>query len=127
MITRMKTSKEAKERLENLNRLLRMSNNAIILRYAISRSLNEDTPIENDINANVMNTSGFEIGRNTLYGENEIIYKLLMDASKEEEDELFFPKLTNMHIERGLKLLEKDYKFAGNKDKFILNIINKLD
>ena len=127
MITRMKTSKEAKERLENLNRLLRMSNNAIILRYAISRSLNDDTPIENDINANVMNNSGFEIGRNTLYGENEIIYKLLMDVAKEEDDELFFPKLTNMHIERGLKLLEKDYKFAGNKDKFILNIINKLD
>lgn len=123
----MKTSKEAKERLENLNRVLRMSNNAVILRYAISRSINEDTPIEEDINATVMNNSGFEIGRNTLYGDNEIIYKLLMDAADDSEDELFFPKLTSMHIERGLKLLEKDYKFAGNKDKFILNIINKVE
>ena len=127
MITRMKTSKESKERLENLNRVLRMSNNAVILRYAISRSINEDIPIENDINAAVMNNSGFEIGRNTLYGDNEIVYKLLMDVAREEDDELFFPKLTSMHIERGLKLLEKDYKVAGNKDKFILNIINRVE
>lgn len=39
----------------------------------------------------------------------------------------FFPKLTNMHIERGLKLMERDYKYAGNKEKFIKNHIKKID
>ena len=41
-------------------------------------------------------------------------------------DEEFFPQITNMHIERGLRLMEKDYKLAGNKEKFFLNYIKKL-
>jgi hypothetical protein len=44
--------------------------------------------------------------------------------SYKEKDETFFPVLTNMHIERGLKMLEREYKFAGNKEKFIKNIIS---
>jgi len=45
----------------------------------------------------------------------------------DKEDETFFPIHTNKHIERGLKLLEREYKFAGNREKFIINTINKLD
>ena len=44
-----------------------------------------------------------------------------------EDDEKFFPYLTNKHIERGLKILEREYKFAGNKEKFIVNLINKIN
>ncbi len=125
MVTRLKTSKEAKEIMENLNRTLRFSNNAILLRYAISRSLNEEIQIEIDPLAILNNNSGFEITRSTLYGDNEIIYKALMNVTDPIKDEHFFPYLTNMHIERGLKLLERDYKMAGNKEKFLINIIKK--
>lgn len=125
MITRLRTSKEAKQRLEKLNVVLRMSNNSIILRYAISRSILSDKDIHTDPDAVISNNSGFEITRKTLFGDNETVYKLCMDAAN-IDDELFFPKLTNMHIERGLKLMERDYKYAGNKEKFIKNYINKI-
>lgn len=126
MVTRLKTSKESKERLDSLNRVLRMSSNAIVLRYAISRSISCEKDIYSDSDAVYTNNSGFEITRATLYGEHELVYRLAMGITMEDADDIFFPKLTLMHIERGLKLLERDYKFAGNKEKFIINIINKL-
>ena len=126
MITRLRTSKESKERLQRLNSVLRFSSNAVIMRYALARSINTDKNIYNDPDAIVPDTSGFEITRNTLFGENEVIYRvLMMKCCNSDED--FFPKLTNMHLERGLKLLERDYKMAGNKEKFIKNYIRKLD
>lgn len=126
MITRLKTSKISKERLENLNSVLRMSSNAIILRYAIAKSIKCEKDIFSDPDAEVLDNSGFEITRQTLFGENELLYKALMGVSYKENDEHFFPTLTNMHIERGLKILDREYKFAGNKDKFIKNIIDNL-
>lgn len=125
MITRLRTSKLAKERLQTLSAVLRFSNNGVILRYALSRSLIAEDDIYSDMDSLVTDTAGFEITRSTLFGDKEIIYKLLMNAANIDDEE-FFPKLTNMHIERGLKLLERDYRMAGNKEKFILNYIKKL-
>lgn len=126
MQTRLRTSKEAKEILLALNSALRMSSNAIILRYAIIRSIQADKKIEEDPDAKVMNNSGFEITRNTLFGDKEIIYKLLLNGNQMDDEE-FFSKLVNMHIERGLKIMERDYKLAGNKEKFIKNYISKIE
>lgn len=126
MVTRLKTSKFSKECLDGLNRVLRMSNNAILLRYAIAKSVQCEKDIITDAAAEVLDNSGFEITRQTLYGDKEILYKTIMGVSYKDKDEVFFPRLTNMHIERGLKILEKDYKMAGNKEKFIKNIINAL-
>lgn len=127
MITRMRTSKASKERLDSLNRALRFSSNAVVLRYALALSLaiNNENPIESDKSAQVMDTSGFEITRATLFGEKEVLYRVIMGFNDGNNDD-FFPKLTNMHIERGLRILEHDYKIAGNKDKFIKNLISKL-
>lgn len=127
MVTRLKTSKLSKERLENLSRVLRMSSNAIILRYAIARSIQNEKDLRTDPDAEVLDYSGFEITRQTLYGDNEVLYKALMGFAFNEKDEVFFPQLTNMHIERGLMILEKDYKLAGNKEKFIKNLINSIE
>ena len=126
MITRLKTSKIAKERLESLNSVLRMSSNAVILRYAIAKSILCEKDIHDDPDAQVLDNSGFEITRQTLFGENEVLYKTLFGVAYTDKDELFFPALTNMHIERGLKILEREYKFTGSKEKFIKNTINNL-
>lgn len=126
MITRLRTSKESKERLVNLNVLLRMSSYAVILRYAITRSLQSKKDIYDDPDAVATNSGGFEITRKTLFGDNEIIYKVLMGAENVDDEE-FFPKLTNMHIERGLRIMESDYKLSGNKDKLIKSYINKIE
>ena len=48
MITRLRTSKEAKEILIRLNSSLRLSSNAILLRYAISRSIQTNKNVIND-------------------------------------------------------------------------------
>lgn len=127
MIIRLRTSKESKERLESLNRVLRMSSNAVILRYALAKSINETIPVEEDESSVVSNNSGFEINRVTLFGDNEIVYRLLMGVTDISDDEKFFPYLTNRHIERGLKILEREYKLAGNRDKFILNLVDKIE
>ena len=103
-----------------------MSSNAIILRYAIAKSILCEKDINEDPDAEVLDNTGFEITRQTLFGENEILYKALFGISYKENDEVFFPILTNKHIERGLKILEKEYKYAGNKEKFLKNIINNL-
>lgn len=126
MQIRLRTSKESKELLFSINSLLRMSSYAVVLRYALIRSIQSSIPIEKDPEADVKNNSGFEITRSTLFGKNEIIYKLLMNAA-ELEDELFFPDLVNRHIERGLKLLNSDYKLAGNKEKMIKAYIGKVE
>lgn len=126
MQIRLRTSKESKELLFSLNSLLRMSSYAVVLRYALIRSIQSSIPIEKDPEADVKNNSGFEITRSTLFGKNEIIYKLLMNAA-ELDDELFFPVLVNRHIERGLKLLNSDYKLAGNKEKMIKAYIGKVE
>lgn len=126
MIVRMKTSRESKERMEALNRVLKFSSNAILLRYALALSINYEIDIYNDKLAEVSNNSGFEINRVTLFGENELAYKLMMGVTNSDDDEVFFPHLTNKHIERGLILLEREYKIAGNKEKLINNLINRL-
>ena len=126
MITRLRTSKASKERIEALNRVLRFSNNAVLLRYALARSIKVGDNIFVDPEAKPADSSGFEIPRATLFGENEAIYKYAMGFNKNTSDETFFPTMTSMHIERGLKLLERDYKFAGNKEKFIRNLVSKM-
>ena len=127
MITRLRTSKDTKERMESLNRLVRFSNNAVLLRYAIARSLLAGGDVTEDIDARPLDSLGFEIPRSTLFGENEAIFKYSMGIKQSDSDDLFFPTLTLMHIERGIKLLERDYKYAGNKEKFIRNLINKIN
>ena len=112
--------------LERLNNYLKLSNNAIILRFALAKSISCENNIEEDKDAVINDNYGFEISRHTLFNENETLFKILMNCLN-DDDEKFFPYLTNKHIERGLKLLEREYKFAGNKDKFIINLINKLD
>lgn len=126
MQTRLRTSRESKDLLISLNSLLRMSNNAVVLRYAIVRSIQSSIPVDEDPESKINNNAGFEISRSTLFGENEIIYRALMNAL-ELEDDYFFPKLVNMHIERGLKIMNRDYKLAGNKEKFIKNYIGKVE
>ncbi len=127
MITRLRTSKEAKERLESLNRVLRFSSNAVILRFAIAKSIMVPDDVLEDKDSRASNSSGFEITRATLFGENEPIYKYCMGIKAADSDERFFPTLTSAHIERGLKLLEREYKLSGSKEKFLKACIQKME
>jgi hypothetical protein len=39
------------------------------------------------------------------------------------EDEVFFPELTNAHIDRGIKELYADYKLTNNRIKYIQGLL----
>lgn len=127
MINRLRTSKAAKEKMDSLNRALHFSSNAVLLRLAIAKSIVASKNIRDDKDALAHDSSGFEITRATLFGENEALYKYAMGIKKNDPDETFFPALTLMHIERGLRILEREYKLAGNKDRFLTNLINKIE
>ncbi len=113
--------------MEALNRVLHFSSNAALFRLAIAKSIMAKKDIRGDKDGMSADSAGFEIPRSTLFGENESLYKYAMGIRKKDSDEFFFPTLTLMHIERGLKIIEREYKLAGNKDKFLLGTINKLE
>jgi DNA sulfur modification protein DndE len=116
---RLKTSKETGERLVALQATTGLSWN-ILSRLALSLSLRD--PSIPDL---VENKSGVEIHRNAMTGENDYIYKALIrqHAQRNISDEEYFPDLFNAHLERGIILLENEYKHAGNYDKFLQNLL----
>lgn len=116
---RLKTSKETGEKLVALQATTGLTWN-ILSRLAVSLSLNDPT-----IPELVENKSGVEIHRNAMTGENDYVYKALIrqHAQRNVPDEEYFPDLFNAHLERGISLLDNEYKHAGNYEKFLQNLI----
>ncbi|MGG3563168.1 DNA sulfur modification protein DndE [Neobacillus rhizosphaerae] len=119
---RLKTSKDTGEKLVSLQATTGLTWN-ILSRIAVSLSLRElSMP---DL---VENKSGVDIHRNAMTGEHDYIYKALIrqHAQRNISDEEYFPDLFNAHLERGIVLLENEYKHAGNYDKLLQNLL-KMD
>ncbi|PGN04332.1 DNA sulfur modification protein DndE [Priestia megaterium] len=116
---RLKTSKETGERLVSLQATTGLTWN-ILSRIALALSLKD--PSLPDL---VENKSGVDINRNAMTGENDYIYKALIrqHAKRNVSDEEYFPDLFNAHLERGIVLLENEYKHARNYDKLLLNLL----
>lgn len=116
---RLKTSKYTGELLVSLQASTGLTWN-ILSRIAVALSLN-DPSIPNKVE----NKSGLEIHRNALTGENDYIFKALIKQHSKRNipDEEYFPELFNAHLERGIKLLDSEYKHAGNYEKLLLNLI----
>ncbi|NMH73567.1 DNA sulfur modification protein DndE [Bacillus sp. RO2] len=116
---RLKTSEETGDRLVFLQSTTGLTWN-ILSRIAVSLSLND--PLIPDL---VENKSGVEIHRNAMTGENDYVYKALIrqHAKRNVPDEEYFPDLFNAHLERGIALLENEYKHAGNYEKLLTNLL----
>jgi len=116
---RLKTSKETGEKLVNLQAATGLTWN-ILSRIAVSLSL-KDTSIPELVE----NKAGVDIHRNAMTGENDYIYKALIrqHANRNISDEEYFPDMFNAHLERGIVLLENEYKHAGNYEKLLLNLL----
>ncbi|MDX5476219.1 MAG: DNA sulfur modification protein DndE [Bacillaceae bacterium] len=116
---RLKTSKETGEKLVSLQSTTGLTWN-ILSRLALSLSLKDPS-----LPVLVENKSGVEIHRNAMTGENDYVYKALIrqHAKRNVTDEEYFPDLFNAHLERGISLLENEYKHAGNYEKFLQNLI----
>lgn len=116
---RLKTSANAQEKLLSLQAATGFTWN-ILSRLAVSLSLKD--PSIPDL---VEDKTGLEIHRNAMTGENDYVFKALIrqHASKNISDEEYFPNLFNSHLERGISILENEYKYAGNYEKFLLNLL----
>ena len=123
MILRLKTSLDVETKLNELQSFLQVSSRAAVMRLAIGYSLRIKEPVDNSYN--VKNQRGTDYNRFTIFGDDELVYKVLMEehirAHIEEDD--FFPGYTNAHIERGIKELYADYKLYNNREKLLKKIL----
>ena len=115
----LKTSEHAQEVLLRLRDSTRLTPN-ILARYAISLSLNLPEPLENFNRSN----RGLDFPRHVLTGKYDRLFQALI-AHKEQRpisEEEYFPTYLKAHLERGVDLLEQEYKYAGNFERFIVNL-----
>jgi DNA sulfur modification protein DndE len=119
---RLKTSKEAAEKLVALQSATGLTRN-ILSRIAVSLSLRDPS-----LPKLVENESGVDIPRSAMTGENDYIFKALFrqHARRNITDEEYFPDLFNAHLDRGIVLLENEYKHAGNYDKLLQNLLKMI-
>lgn len=115
---RLKTSKQTGETLKSLQNSTGLTWN-ILCRIGVALSLNDPKQP-----GPVPDTAGVEIHRNTMTGEHDYVYKALIrqHAGDHIPEEDYFPELFNRHVERGIQILEGEYKLAGNYDNFLTNL-----
>ncbi|GGC76550.1 hypothetical protein GCM10007216_03880 [Thalassobacillus devorans] len=117
---RLKTTATTGELLKNLQNSTGLTPN-LLARIAISLSVSvkeEPEEVSSD-------SQGIEFNRNTLTGDRDYFYKALIrqHALRDVSEEEYFPHLFNAHLTRGVKLLNEEYKHAGNYDKLLKNLL----
>ena len=129
MNLRMKTNLDTETKLNELQTALQLSSKAAVMRISIGYSLkmDGDPRMANGQleHYDIHKQNGADYNRFTIYGDDELIYRVLMaeHLKCKIDDELFFPELTNAHLERGIKELYADYKLLNNKDKLFKNLM----
>lgn len=116
MFTQIKTSKENKEIVSNLTRKLGLGTENIIARIAYSYSLSKG----NQLNLNnIENSMGKEYSKSVLFGDYADIYIAMVcshyNLYKTDKD---IAKYIKMHVDEGLKLLNKEVEERSNIDGF---------
>ncbi|XZF74899.1 DNA sulfur modification protein DndE [Bacillus sp. AL-1R] len=121
MIHRLKLSNNTSEILKELQSSTQLTPN-ILARLAVGASLTINSTPEIP---NYRSNNGLEINRQTFTGEYDQIYKTLISqhAGKLLTDEEYFPTLFNAHLERGISIIQNEYKYAGNAEKFYENML----
>ena len=68
---------------------------------------------------------GVDYLRLTIFGQNEDLFKLLIenDVRREISDDEFFPTLTSFYIERGVAEMYSEYRYVNDRNKFLLKLI----
>lgn len=129
MNLRLKTNIDTEAKLNELQSLLQVSSKAAVMRLAIAYSLKiQGDPRINDgilEKYDIKKQNGSDYIRYTIFGNDEIYYKLMMEQHLEFHitDEIFFPELTNAHLNRGIIELQAELKLAKTKEKLLLNLM----
>lgn len=129
MNVRLKTNLKVETMLNELQSLLQLSSKAAVMRLAMAYSIklkNDPRLVDGEvIKYDIKKQNGSDYIRFTIFGDNEIYYRLMMEQCVQTKitDDEFFPEMTSAHIERGISLLMSEVKLAGNRDKFLRKII----
>ena len=118
---RLRTSGEAQEILLELKNATKITPN-ILSRYAVALSLKQEEPL----NVIEYDVAGLEFNRHVLTGNYDSTFKALISQYENREltDEEYFPTNLKLHLERGIRLLKSEYNYAGNTEKFLINLMN---
>ena len=118
---RLTTSLEIEKKIIELQKLLKLSTKASVMRIAIGLSLKSKVDPRIDYSENDNDHGGATYQRVTITGEYDELYKALMIEQINEimEDKDIFPELYNSHISRGVDLLYDEYQLKGSYDKVL--------
>lgn len=120
MIFRLKTSKRTQEIFQELENRTNYKPYTLV-KHAIAWSIKEDSSVADFVS----DSDGLELNRQTIMGENEAYFKVLIEQVEGKyllEDE-YFPKYVKAHIDRGSELLLDMYNHAGSVDKYIQQVL----
>lgn len=126
---RLTTSLEVEKKIIELQRLLKLSTKASVMRIAIGLSLKSKSDPRIEYPESENDHGGATYQRITITGDYDELYRALMleQLKKEIDDKEIFPELINSHISRGVNVLYDEYQLKGNYDKVLDSIFSLME
>ncbi len=126
---RLTTSLEIERKIIELQKLLKLSTKASVMRIAIGLSLKSKSDPRIDYPESENDHNGATYQRITITGDYDELYKALMieQINKNVSEKEIFPELMNAHITRGVNVLYDEYQLKGNYDKVLDSIFALMD
>ena len=121
---RLTTSLEVEQKIIELQKLLKLSTKASVIRIALGLSLKSKEDPRKVYNEKNNDHGGGSYQRITITGDYDELYRALLieQLNKEVDDTELFPELFNAHISRGIYALYDEYQLKGNYDKVLDSI-----
>lgn len=121
---RLTTSLEVEQKIIELQKLLKLSTKASVIRIALGLSLKSKEDPRKVYNEKNNDHGGGSYQRITITGDYDELYRALLieQLNKEIDDTELFPELFNAHISRGINALYDEYQLKGNYDKVLDSI-----
>lgn len=125
---RLTTSLEVEQKIIELQRIMKLSTKASVMRIALGLSLRSKTDPRLEYPEKENDHGGATYQRITITGDYDELYRALLieQIGQEVKENELFPELFNSHISRGVNVLYDEYQLRGNYDKVIDSIFNLL-
>lgn len=125
---RLTTSLDVEQKIIELQKLLKLSTKASVMRIAIGLSLRVKDDPRDIYNEKNNDHSGATYQRVTITGDYDELYRVLLieQLNKSVNDSELYPELFNSHISRGINILYDEYQLRGNYDKILDYIFEML-
>lgn len=126
--SRLTTSLDVEKKIIELQKLLKLSTKASVMRIAIGLSLRVKEDPRDIYNEKNNDHAGATYQRITITGDYDELYRVLLieQLNKTINDSELYPELLNSHISRGINLLYDEYQLRGNYDKILDYIFEML-